>query len=133
MIAVICFFLRIRRPPISTRTDTLFPYTTLFRSRPDNGCRRRRRPAIAPKQIRIPARRRCAPRAHRVIPHRKTAAAARPEGRRRSAAWTGRASPGGFPCTPAPKGASDRSGPWLEGPFAIPPRTDEGRVGKEVV
>src|SRR3546814_17495239 len=26
------FFLRIRRPPISTRTDTLFPYTTLFRS-----------------------------------------------------------------------------------------------------
>src|SRR3546814_12035218 len=27
------FFLIIRRPPISTRTDTLFPYTTLFRSR----------------------------------------------------------------------------------------------------
>src|SRR3546814_9488162 len=26
----------IRRPPRSTRTDTLFPYTTLFRSRP--GC-----------------------------------------------------------------------------------------------
>src|SRR3546814_11575762 len=25
-------FLMIRRPPISTRTDTLFPYTTLFRS-----------------------------------------------------------------------------------------------------
>src|SRR3546814_4268294 len=24
----------IRRPPKSTRTDTLFPYTTLFRSRP---------------------------------------------------------------------------------------------------
>src|SRR3546814_7314021 len=24
----------IRRPPISTRTDTLFPYTTLFRSQP---------------------------------------------------------------------------------------------------
>src|SRR3546814_13421497 len=29
---VICFFLMIRRPPRSTRTDTLFPYTTLFRS-----------------------------------------------------------------------------------------------------
>src|SRR3546814_17042078 len=32
------FFLMIRRPPRSTRTDTLFPYTTLFRSevhRPD--------------------------------------------------------------------------------------------------
>src|SRR3546814_20269444 len=30
------FFLMIRRPPRSTRTDTLFPYTTLFRS----GCAR---------------------------------------------------------------------------------------------
>src|SRR3546814_2009006 len=27
------FFLMIRRPPRSTRTDTLFPYTTRFRSR----------------------------------------------------------------------------------------------------
>src|SRR3546814_8250776 len=32
------FFLMIRRPPRSTRTDTLFPYTTLFRSH--------RRPAL---------------------------------------------------------------------------------------
>src|SRR3546814_17483458 len=39
----------IRRPPRSTRTDTLFPYTTLFRSnaslylatRPSDCCRRR--------------------------------------------------------------------------------------------
>src|SRR3546814_5016958 len=30
---VFFFFLMIRRPPRSTRTDTLFPYTTLFRSR----------------------------------------------------------------------------------------------------
>src|SRR3546814_14491998 len=29
------FFLMIRRPPRSTRTDTLFPYTTLFRSADD--------------------------------------------------------------------------------------------------
>src|SRR3546814_11587998 len=29
------FFLMIRRPPRSTRTDTLFPYTTLFRSETD--------------------------------------------------------------------------------------------------
>src|SRR3546814_18748214 len=29
---VFFFFLMIRRPPRSTRTDTLFPYTTLFRS-----------------------------------------------------------------------------------------------------
>src|SRR3546814_3250251 len=40
------FFLMIRRPPRSTRTDTLFPYTTLFRSRarPDRGDRWRRVP-----------------------------------------------------------------------------------------
>src|SRR3546814_19874528 len=31
------FFLMIRRPPRSTRTDTLFPYTTLFRSHRDDG------------------------------------------------------------------------------------------------
>src|SRR3546814_10307114 len=31
-LAFIFFFLMIRRPPISTLTDTLFPYTTLFRS-----------------------------------------------------------------------------------------------------
>src|SRR3546814_11189104 len=30
------FFLMILRPPRSTRTDTLFPYTTLFRSRPQH-------------------------------------------------------------------------------------------------
>src|SRR3546814_6276327 len=29
------FFLMIRRPPRSTRTDTLLPYTTLFRSIPE--------------------------------------------------------------------------------------------------
>src|SRR3546814_14917185 len=30
---VVFFFFMIRRPPRSTRTDTLFPYTTLFRSK----------------------------------------------------------------------------------------------------
>src|SRR3546814_10502324 len=30
--SLLFFFLMIRRPPRSTRTDTLFPYTTLFRS-----------------------------------------------------------------------------------------------------
>src|SRR3546814_11875462 len=29
---MVFFFLMIRRPPRATRTDTLFPYTTLFRS-----------------------------------------------------------------------------------------------------
>src|SRR3546814_4815526 len=38
------FFLMIRRPPRSTRPDTLFPYTTLFRSRgPRQRDRRRQR------------------------------------------------------------------------------------------
>src|SRR3546814_15781272 len=32
MLVFFFFFLMIRRPPRSTRTDTLFPYTTLFRS-----------------------------------------------------------------------------------------------------
>src|SRR3546814_16098137 len=36
-------FLRVRRPPRSTRTDTLFPYTTLFRS--SQGRTHRRKPA----------------------------------------------------------------------------------------
>src|SRR3546814_13682844 len=42
------FFLMRRRPPRSTRTDTLFPYTTLFRSRPREGCLhdRRGRPEV---------------------------------------------------------------------------------------
>src|SRR3546814_6713562 len=34
MVILLIFFLMLRRPPRSTRTDTLFPYTPLFRSRP---------------------------------------------------------------------------------------------------
>src|SRR3546814_3670354 len=37
MFYVVVFFLMIRRPPRSTRTDTLFPYTTLFRSKAPAG------------------------------------------------------------------------------------------------
>src|SRR3546814_16806259 len=49
----------IRRPPRSTRTDTLFPYTTLFRSaagirhRPPRG--ERRRPGLAAAGLRVRA------------------------------------------------------------------------------
>src|SRR3546814_3024533 len=39
------FFLILVSPPISTRTDTLFPYTTLFRSPADVPGRLRRLPA----------------------------------------------------------------------------------------
>src|SRR3546814_5547587 len=38
----------IRRPPRSTRTDTLFPYTTLFRSAVDEGAGQRRALGLAP-------------------------------------------------------------------------------------
>src|SRR3546814_7307587 len=40
----------IRRPPRSTRTDTLFPYTTLFRSAGDVGGTRGRRVAALARQ-----------------------------------------------------------------------------------
>src|SRR3546814_16261505 len=46
-------FLMIRRPPRSTRTDTLFPYTTLFRSRPcpaDNGVCALSKPGPSPER-----------------------------------------------------------------------------------
>src|SRR3546814_285011 len=49
------FFLIIRRPPRSTRTDTLFPYTTLFRSdpgrllQPHGGRRRAGADALLPR------------------------------------------------------------------------------------
>src|SRR3546814_18028829 len=52
------FFLMILRPPRSTRTDTLFPYTTLFRSVPPRSARRRCR-------HRLPAWRKSNPRAAR--------------------------------------------------------------------
>src|SRR3546814_14397674 len=47
------FFVMIRRPPKTTRTDTLFPYTTLFRSAvrpracPRSGVPRQARPGGA--------------------------------------------------------------------------------------
>src|SRR3546814_4923164 len=44
----------IRRPPRSTRTDTLFPYTTLFRSAPSAPPIIRRRP---PRRRRRPSSR----------------------------------------------------------------------------
>src|SRR3546814_7452137 len=53
------FFLMIRRPPRSTRTDTLFPYTTLFRSnalgRTATPIDRRIKLARCPKQASITA------------------------------------------------------------------------------
>src|SRR3546814_3042111 len=47
----------IRRPPRSTRTDTLFPYTTLFRSRSPElpGQSRRIDRSVQPARVRAPA------------------------------------------------------------------------------
>src|SRR3546814_13813144 len=42
------FFLMIRRPPRSTRTDTLFPYTTLFRSATGSVASDRQRKSVHP-------------------------------------------------------------------------------------
>src|SRR3546814_16438904 len=55
------FFLMIRRPPRSTRTDTLFPYTTLFRSGQGHAAGPSGGSAPAPgstRRARRPARRR---------------------------------------------------------------------------
>src|SRR3546814_11426904 len=52
----------IRRPPRSTRTDTLFPYTTHFRSVPDHmlpGMRQSPDPAVAEEVDKSSYRREC--------------------------------------------------------------------------
>src|SRR3546814_12568895 len=47
----VIFFLMIRRPPRSTRTDTLFPYTTLFRSAVQFGIYNTFRSALASSRV----------------------------------------------------------------------------------
>src|SRR3546814_6871537 len=48
LMTFVFFFLMIRRPPRSTRTDTLFPYTTLFRSYRPARRKELRRPICRP-------------------------------------------------------------------------------------
>src|SRR3546814_5404496 len=55
----------IRRPPRSTRTDTLFPYTTLFRSLTFNNVRAFRIHSASPRDHRSARPFRCADRAWR--------------------------------------------------------------------
>src|SRR3546814_13772552 len=71
------FSLMIRRPPISTRTDTLFPYTTLFRS--DRPLNRARASSTSPKpgNAQLPP-----PRDHRKPDSRVRLADETPEGQR---------------------------------------------------
>src|SRR3546814_2794937 len=54
----VVFFLMIRRPPRSTRTDTHFPYTTLFRSVRVTHSHDRHAPqgSLAPDRVPLPAR-----------------------------------------------------------------------------
>src|SRR3546814_4823740 len=74
----------IRRPPRSTRTDTLFPYTTLFRSsagrdrvRPGGGRIRRYPPSSSPSRQPQHLRHRVAPRFLVDQPQRRPHRAAR--------------------------------------------------------
>src|SRR3546814_2639946 len=69
----------IRRPPRSTRTDTLFPYTTLFRSDPAPGKRLPRKHPLAHCRLRS------APRRADAVPATRDAAVCRavPGGTRR--------------------------------------------------
>src|SRR3546814_15421892 len=108
--------LMIRRPPRSTRTDTLFPYTTLFRSR------------TSAVHARVPARRRRLPATtlglavsglRRRARHRAGAA-------RRSQA----AHPGGRLCTGPDRHGTDR-GDALAG-FGRRDRSEERGVGQRV-
>src|SRR3546814_13571339 len=108
----------IRRPPRSTRTDTLFPYTTLFRS--DLPLRRPRHRADAdlPERRALDARRRGA--AAPWLPQRRF-------GARRHAALDG----GRLPADPA--GDRRRNRPRLPRPLLSPPAAAGDRDRRRVV
>src|SRR3546814_16103568 len=77
---LLVFFLMIRRPPRSTRTDTLFPYTTLFRScREPADVHRPRHPPEDPLRDLSPLSRELLPQALQAGRH---AGALRVQGRR---------------------------------------------------
>src|SRR3546814_16191763 len=115
MICFFFFFLMIRRPPRSTRTDTLFPYTTLFRS---PGDRTHRRPAAAAAAARQAAPL-CLPR-HGAAGDRE--AAGRPQGLRPAGrGLRARLDRGDGEEVPAPR------------PHLLHGRSEERRVGKECV
>src|SRR3546814_2655306 len=67
LVVIVFFFLMIRRPPRSTRTDTLFPYTTLFRS-----CEGELHRHAGPRRSRDDLRTQPAPRFRKIQPGRLT-------------------------------------------------------------
>src|SRR3546814_16977528 len=105
----------IRRPPRSTRTDTLFPYTTLFRSSPDAALLRFPDPQI-PDRLRFGDRRRRLGRDRPVAGRRPRARAdyrVRTEQLQPESAHRGehaRAGPHADPLGPAPRPAADKTG-----------------------
>src|SRR3546814_11903684 len=109
--------LMIRRPPRSTRTDTLFPYTTLFRSRNPARCRSLAAP-IGPHRARGEKGHRGADRPLSASPPRRRHAARRKDrGRMDERADSGRR-------PPARPGKADRGAAGS---------SEERRVGKECV
>src|SRR3546814_260899 len=116
VVFVVFFFLIIRRPPRSTRTDTLFPYTTLFRSRRGRPrLDRQRRDDLGVQRLH---------RAHLLRDHqsRRFAPAAR------TAAFSGLGCGGRPPRLPLPRflGAGDHLGGWTG---AYPARPDVEACG----
>src|SRR3546814_13133044 len=121
----------IRRPPRSTRTDTLFPYTTLFRSPPaptpaGTGGGNRGPPPAAGRPGRRPAAPPIRPRA--AAPDRRSARPALPlataHGTRESR--YARRGPGRTPGHRIQPGHAP-----VRRSAAGPPSTEERRVGKE--
>src|SRR3546814_17905667 len=126
MLSLFFFFLRIRRPPRSTRTDTLFPYTTLFRS-----CRDR----ASPQQSRC----RQLLTSPRLIWCARSASPGRRSGNgvgdmasrlARAALAELRRSPHGAPRGAAQYGGCDEAAAHST-VYAIAPRSEERRVGDE--
>src|SRR3546814_2123993 len=117
--SVFFFFLMIRRPPRSTRTDTLFPYTTLFRSTGAGGGRRR--PAVlrdsrrsgtgrkAAGDCRTAGRAGCLPRSWERLQPRALAPPPATAGGGREGVVTARADPEGTPPQPLRPASTARS------------------------
>src|SRR3546814_15009344 len=112
------FFLMIRRPPRSTRTDTLFPYTTLVRSlrRPQRGVAGGG--AACGRSLRLGRHRH---------PPRPGGAVAAPGGRRHPAARPGPLRrPPAAPARPPPR-PHRQGGPLYLLPYHLPPVLSPGR------
>src|SRR3546814_3645967 len=79
----------IRRPPRSTRTDTLFPYTTLFRSQAQAGelPARRRWKEVAVAGANVAGGRRAAAAAQHVLPAHELAVVLAQRAGQRAEAW----------------------------------------------